>query len=50
MKKTPATLPPISPLKVQQIYIKNSINNSEISQQNPRYNNKLCFKQTTRPI
>ena len=36
MKKTPANLPPTSPLKVQQVYIKNSINNNGISQQNPR--------------
>ena len=34
-EKTLATLPPTSPLKVQQVYIKNNINN-EIGQQNPR--------------
>ena len=48
VKKTPATLPPTSPLKVQQVYIKSSINNNGISQQNPRQNNKLYFKQTAR--
>ena len=35
-EKTPATLPPTSPLKVQQDYIKNNVNNNGISQQKPR--------------
>ena len=34
MTKTPTTLPPTSPLKVQQVYIKNNINNNGISQEN----------------
>ena len=36
MKKTPTTLPPTSSLKVQQVFIKNNINNNGISKQNPR--------------
>ena len=34
--KTLTTLPPTSPLKVQQVYLKKNINNNGISQQNPR--------------
>ena len=38
-EKTPTTLPPTSPVKVQQVYIKQvyiNVNNNRISQQNPR--------------
>ena len=35
-EKTPTTLPPTYPLKVQQVYIKNNNNNNRISQQNQR--------------
>ena len=35
-EKTTTILPPTSPLKVHHVYIKNNINNNEISQQYPR--------------
>ena len=35
-EKTQTTLLPTSPMKVQQVYIKNNINKNGISQQNPR--------------